>query len=346
MSATSKLDFLRRPPWRTIVPGVAFLLAVFAAYWLWSPGLDVRDGRDDKGQNGIWITHGWLAGDDWFIRSHRTNEIARFRDANQIRELADKFRRHHITDVFAHLCPAESDGSLPSVNSKQIEHFLDQFDGLRVMPWIGGPNGGYVRLRDAKWRAAFVSNVRILLEAHPRFAGVHLNVEPLTSGDTNFLHLLDQLRGAMPPGKILSIAAYPPPTRWQASEDVHWDETYFREVARHADQLVVMMYDVGQRYPKTYVKLMADWTPEILAWSEGKPVLLGVPTYDDPGVDYHRPDVENITNAILGIHRGLSRTPLPTNYQGVAIYCDWETDEGEWQFFQDHFQRPDSSAHH
>jgi hypothetical protein len=82
---------------------------------------------------------------------------------------------------------------------------------------------------------------------------------------------------------------------------------------------------------------MADWTEEVLAWSEGKDVLLGVPTYDDAGVGYHDPKVENMRNAILGIHRGLSRRSIPTNYQGVAIYCEWETSEGEWRWFKDHF---------
>jgi hypothetical protein len=346
MKIAATIDFLRRPPWRTVIPGITFLLALFAVYWLWTPGLDLRDGRDDTGRNGIWIGHGWLAGNDWFIRYHKTNEISRFRDPIQIQMLAVELRRHHITDVFPHLCPAEVDGSLLSVDAKQTEHFLDEFAGFRVMPWIGGPNGDNVRLRDAKWRAAFVNNVRILLDAHPRFAGVHLNVEPLTSGDTNFIPLLDELHVAMPAGKMLSVAAYPPPTRWQPSKDVHWDEAYFRTVARHSDQLAVMMYDVGQHFPKTYVKLMADWTTEIVAWSEGRQILLGVPTYEDPGVDYHLPGVENVTNALLGIHRGLSIKPLPSNYQGVAIYCEWETDEGEWRFFREHFLKPATTSLH
>jgi len=42
-------------------------------------------------------------------------------------------------------------------------------------------------------------------------------------------------------------------------------------------------------------------------------------------------------NALLGVHRGLSHQPLPTNYQGVAIYCEWETSEAEWQYFREHF---------
>jgi hypothetical protein len=98
-----------------------------------------------------------------------------------------------------------------------------------------------------------------------------------------------------------------------------------------------MMYDAGQQNSKAYQRLMADWTQEVLAWSEGRPVLLGVPTYEDADVGYHNPEVENLRNALLGIHRGLSRATLPANFQGVAIYCDWETSEEEWSHFRDHF---------
>jgi len=98
-----------------------------------------------------------------------------------------------------------------------------------------------------------------------------------------------------------------------------------------------MMYDVGQHAPKMYQRLMADWTQEVLAWSGGKPVLLGIPTYEDAEADYHDPKVENLTNALLGVHRGLSRQSLPESYQGVAIYCEWETGGEEWEYFHQHF---------
>ena len=326
-----------RPPWRTIVPCLTFILAICLGYSLWRPGLDIGDGRNDRGKNGIWLSHGWLGGDEWFIRNGKTNEFGKYRDPRSVQELSDKLRQHHITDVFPHLCPAELDGHLPPINDAQAERFLDTFAGFQVMPWIGGPNGGNVRLQNAKWRSEFTSQVHALFVNHPRLAGVHINVEPLPNGDTNFLRLLEKLREGLPKGKLLSIAAYPPPTRWHPYSDVHWDEGYFREVARRCDQLAVMMYDAGQRIPKAYQRLASDWTQEVLAWSEGKPVLLGVPTYDDSGVEYHHPNVENLTNALLGVHRGLSGQSLPANYQGVAIYSDWETSEGEWQYFREHF---------
>jgi hypothetical protein len=331
------IEKLKRPPWRTVSMGIGFLVMLALAFALWRPGLVVRDGSHDRRHNGIWLGHGWLGGDDWFVINAKTNQIPQFRSPSRIEELAQLLRRHHITDVFPHLCPAEPDGRLPSVHTEQVERFLDAFDGFRVMPWIGGPNGSSARLHKPEWRRAFLDNVGRLLTAHPRLSGVQLNVEPLTSGDNNFLLLLDEMRAALPREKVLSVAAYPPPTWWHPHEDVHWDETYFRAVARRCDQLAVMMYDVGQKIPKTYQRLTADWTEEVLAWSEGKSVLLGVPTYDDAAVGYHDPHVENVANALLGVHRGLSRRSIPTNYQGIAIYCEWETSELEWQYLRENF---------
>jgi hypothetical protein len=328
---------LNQPPWRTVIPAFSFVGLLLLGFLLWSPGLDVRDGRHDRGNNGIWIGHGWFGADEWFRENNKAREIDSFRDVLRVRQLMENCRQHGITDVFPHVCPARGDGSLPPVDDAQVERFLAESAGLRLLPWIGGPSESSARYKERTWRSRFIAQVRELLLRHQRLAGVHLNVEPMPSGDRDFLVLLDELRAALPAGKILSIAAYPPPTRWQPTEEVHWDETYFRNVASRVDQVAVMMYDTGIRVPKVYERLVADWTEEVLQWSEGRPVLLGVPTYEDAQTEYHRPRVENLQNALLGIHAGLTRHSLPPNYQGVAIYSEWETDEREWEMWRQRF---------
>lgn len=328
---------INRPPWRTIVLLSSCLLLIVIGFILWTPGLDVRDGHDDRKQNGIWISHGWFADDNWFVRNNKTNMLSRYRDPASIRTLAGLLRAHHIIDVFPHLCPADDQGRLPKTSEHQIEMFLDEFAGFRVMPWVGGPRDNQVHLADSIWRTNFIQSIVSLLTRHPRLAGVHINIEPMTSGDANFLMLLDELRSGLPKEKLISIAAYPPPTRFQPYADVHWSEDYFRQVARRSNQMVVMMYDTALNNSKLYQHLMSAWTVEELEWSGSTAVLLGVPTYADAGVGYHQPAVENLENALPGIHRGLAAKPLPANYQGVAIYCEWETDTNEWRYFEEHF---------
>ncbi len=110
------------------------------------------------------------------------------------------------------------------------------------------------------------------------------------------------------------------------------DKAYYGQVAAHVDQMAVMMYDTAIRWQKPYQRLMADWTQEVLAWAPNGEILLGVPVYDDADSGYHFPKVENLDNALVGIHAGLARlSSLPANYRGIAIYCEWEMDRQEWR---------------
>ncbi len=250
----------RRPPWRTfIAAGAVFGLAA-VAYFIWQLGADLRDGRYDLRTNGIWMQHGWLGADSWF--SENARDPARFRRVEVMRPVADKFKQHGIRDLFPHLCPCSPDGILPAVDDGQVERFLDVFSDFRAMPWIGGVHLTHCHPHHLKWRTRLISSVMELLARHPRLAGVQLNIEPMTSGERSFLSLLQELKHALPPGKLLSIAAYPPPTRWHPHPDVHWEESYFREAAQHCDHLAVMAYDTAIRWEKPYQRLMADWTQE------------------------------------------------------------------------------------
>jgi len=327
---------LKRPPWRTIllfctVPGVLYL-----AYFVWSPGIRVPDGRHDLRTNGIWIQHGWLGDDSWFQRYRKDKTL--FRNDQRIQELAGLLGNHGVKYVFPHVCPSSANGEIAPVDPVQTERFLDHFRDFAVIPWIGGVLGVHCSPRSPQWRANFVSSVVDLLQTHPRLAGVQVNIEPMPTGNSDFLTLLYELRQAMPIGKILSVAAYPPPTLWHPFSEVHWEESYFRQVAQRADQVAPMMYDTAIMLPKLYRHLMSGWTSEILNWSGNTQVLLGIPVYDDAGVRYHLPHVENLQNALSGIHAGLSKyKTLPKNYAGVAIYCEWEMDPQEWNYLKEEF---------
>ena len=329
---------LKRPPWRTMLLLFAILGLMGLAHLLWFPGKRVRDGRHDLRTNAIWIQHGWLADDLWFQRNRR--DKSPFRDDQRIQELADLLASHGVKYVFPHVCPCNPSGSISPVDPVQTERFLDHFADFRVIPWIGGVLDVQCSPESPQWRNRFISSAVDLLQSHPRLAGVQLNIEPMPTGNADFLTLLDGIRQAMPAGKIVSVAAYPPPTRWHPYADVHWDEPYFRQVARRVDQLAPMMYDTAIKLPKLYRYLMSAWTSDILEWSGDTQVLLGIPTYDDAGVGYHFPRVENLQNALLGIHAGLSKTiPLRRNYAGVAIYCEWEMDQQEWSLLKMEFER-------
>jgi hypothetical protein len=119
---------------------------------------------------------------------------------------------------------------------------------------------------------------------------------------------------------------------------------FSKEVAQRFGQIVVVMYDTAIRFEKIYQNFMAAWTREVFEWSNGTEVLLGLPAHKDGGVSYHIPRVENLKNALLGIHSGLGQYEvLPKNCQGVALYCEWEMDQEKWEILRTWFLNTKSS---
>ena len=309
-----------------IVSALTIILGIpVFCYWVWQPGSN--DPLPEYSNNAIWLGHGWLGDDSWFSRNNRNKED--FRSVEKISALFKKLSDNKISTVYPHLCPAQLNGKIAPYDSEQIERFLDIAEqyNIKVIPWIGGVYEESARPANEKWRKNFVLSVDELLKKHPRLAGVQVNIEPMPESEVGFIKLLDELRPEMP-GKILSIAAYPPPTAWHRFPDVHWELSYIKRLTDHCDQLAVMMYDTAIPLEKFYIKLMTDWTDQLAsAVSSGNcELLLGIPAYEDTGVGYHHPRVENIFSALKGIAGAGGKLQA----SGIAIYCEWEMDENKW----------------
>ena len=321
--------------WKSIGISALRITAVLAVifgvpalcYLLWQPGSDAPLPKFRN--NAIWIGHGWLGDDAWFIRNKR--DMTKFRSAEKISALFEKLRKNDISTVYPHLCPARCDGRIAPCDDAQTARFLDLAEkyGIKVIPWVGGVLGDSARPDDEIWRKNFIASVNELLKKHPKLAGVQINIEPLPAGShVDFLKLLDELRPTMN-GKVLSVAAYPPPTKWHDFPDVHWHAGYIHKVADRCDQMAVMMYDTAIPLEKFYVKLIADWTKTLTAaiFRINCELILGIPAYEDAGVGYHSPRVENISSAL----RGISAADRDDRIGGIAIYCEWEMDENKWR---------------
>ena len=314
---------------RILLAAAIFYGFVLLAYALWQPGSNKPLPKFEN--NAIWLGHGWLGDDLWFKRNKQKFED--FRSAEKIEKLLKKLADNDIKTVYPHLCPAQFNGRIAAYNDEQIERFLDiavKYK-IKVIPWVGGIFKESARPDDEKWRQNFVSSIAELLQKHPRLGGVQVNIEPMPSGNRDFLILLDELNVAMQ-GKILSIAAYPPPTVWHRFPSVHWDLKYLAEVGKRADQMAVMMYDTAIPYRKFYINLYKQWIDDLskTLYKTNTEILLGVPAYEDAGVGYHHPEVENISAALSAI----SASPFQKNISGVAIYCEWEMTNSKWQTWQ------------
>ena len=310
-----------------IVIALAVILGIPAiCYLFWQPGSDTP--LPEYRSNAIWIGHGWLGDDSWMQRNQRRKED--FRSPEKISALMKKLSENHISIVYPHLCPAQYNGKIAPYDSAQVERFLDLAEKfhIKVIPWIGGVLDESARISDPDWRKNFVESAAELLTKHPRLSGVQINIEPLPSENFDFLRIIDALRPLMQ-GKILSVAAYPPPTRWHPFPNVHWRTPYIDRIARHCDQLAVMMYDTAIPLEKFYTDLMTRWTIILTGTMHltGCELILGIPAYEDAGVGYHHPRVENISSAL----RGISASGRTEKIGGIAIYCEWEMNEAKWE---------------
>ena len=95
-----------------LITGVPALI-----YKLWQPGSDLP--LPEFSNNAVWLGHGWLGDDFWFIRNRRNPD--NFRSVEKITELFKKLSGNKITTVYPHLCPAQFNGKIAPYNSAQIE---------------------------------------------------------------------------------------------------------------------------------------------------------------------------------------------------------------------------------
>ena len=103
-----------------IVAALAIVLGIPAlCYWVWQPGSE--EPLPKYRNNAIWLGHGWLGDDSWFIRNNRNKED--FRSVEKISALFKKLSDNKISTVYPHLCPAQLNGKIALYDNGQASDF-------------------------------------------------------------------------------------------------------------------------------------------------------------------------------------------------------------------------------
>lgn len=162
---------------------------------------DPADGTRTRGKDAIWLGHAWVDG--------------RKTDAD-VTTLARRLRDTGIRDLYVHAGPLEHDGTLPGSAYPKARWLIGAVHkaapGIRVQAWLGdklateSPDG--LRLSEKDTRAAVVRSTRQILAAG--FDGAHFDLEPLHSGDKDYLDLLDALHQVT---RAHGVPSPSPPTR-------------------------------------------------------------------------------------------------------------------------------------
>ncbi|MCT7352181.1 hypothetical protein N4P33_08330 [Streptomyces sp. 15-116A] len=309
------------------------LLAVETALWFNSTG-DPADGTRTRNRDALWLGHAWVDG--------------RKKDAD-VAALARRLSDTGIRDLYVHAGPLEHDGTLPESAYPRARWFIDavhrELPGVRVQAWLGDvvapehPEG--LHLERAGTRAAVLASTRQILDAG--YDGVHFDLEPMHSGDRNFLTLLDDLHSEtrsrdVPlsvaahqidplPGLHTVVGAFTGHPKW-------WTQEYFGQVARRVDQIALMSYDTKQPLESTYAGYVAQQTSLALEVTPpGTDLLMGLPFFYESDFS-HWGHAETVPAAVRGVRLGLSRTDADRANFGVALYVDFAAKEADWAAYE------------
>ncbi|GAA3132198.1 hypothetical protein GCM10010466_23560 [Planomonospora alba] len=322
---------------RALAGALALLVAlpalVAAFFWAQAAG-SPESWAKSLGHDALWLGHAWVDG-------RRTE--------TDVKALAVRLRETGIKDVYVHAGPFEFDGTLRTDRYANAGDLLKwwraELPGVRISPWLGQKVDHGLDLADPAARQRVLDGVRDIVALG--FDGVHYNFEPVTSGDTGFLDLLERTRPLVGDGplststpQIEPVPGMLPLARAVIGHDKYWSQEYFREVATRTDQVAVMTYDSGLPLGSLYRGHVAQQGELALRLvPDGKALLLGAPAYHDHNVPWGDA-AESVAAAAEGARLALSRHGTPREGFGLALYVDFAATQEDWAEYTASWYRP------
>jgi hypothetical protein len=280
----------------------------------------------------LWMGHAWVGGQ---------------RSQADLTALVTRLRGTGIRYLFVHAGPLSANGSLnPALDPKArwlTAALHAALPHVIVEAWLGDIVGsGGLNLESGTTRDQITHSVRQVLGYG--FDGVHLDLEPVGTGDPGYLALLAEVRQVTrPDGKQLSVAV--PPV--ELAGGLHaimpgdwWTSAYLRAVAGQVNQVAIMTYDIGVAptsgaysgyvHRETEVALAAV-PPDVT-------LLIGVPAYRTTGIWLINGSA-TVASAIRGVRLAISPHP-PDRPLGVALYADFTATAQDWSSYQAGWVKP------
>jgi hypothetical protein len=320
-------------PIRWVITGTILASLAVLTWWGW---VSPRTSNCILPKNGAWISV------DWTSQSVSQDAIAQLARDASTRDI------HYLFPFTTYLKP---DGTFsPSYDyaAAFVSRFHQFEPEIQVLAWIGIPlkNNrsigvqGWVDLADPATRQKIVTFVAKLIR-EAKFDGVHLNVETVQNNDPDFLLLLQELRSALGPQRMISVTG----SHWAPGllnalpfvKDFRWTSDYYQAVAGRVDQIATMTYDSYMPTPALYRLWLREEVRGIsssLANSEVE-LLIGISVSREDTLSHH-PTAEDLQNGLGGLCAAQANSSQPEDkVQGVAIYADWEFAEKDWQLWRE-----------
>lgn len=246
----------------------------------------------------LWLEHTWSSQE---VSPGRLEEIVRLRP----------------DIVYVHVGPLNPDGSTRDpVNLANIQR-LKRTTATRVMLWTGGITGRSALPGDPSWEERFFASTQRLCAAE-EIDGIHVNIEPLSPGDAEFVRFMRRLHDHLGTDCALSLAV-PHPKLLSGLASQHYNPEDYMALLPLVDELVVMGYNTALPLRSLFALQIMAWQPKIPC--EPK-IRVGIPAYPNEGL-YHIAWAENVSTSLNAWTRaGDCARPL-------AVYGQWVMPEAE-----------------
>jgi hypothetical protein len=307
-------------------------------------------------QNAVWVQ-------SWFFLGHQASTKKPLQDAHIV-ELAAHLRRAGMRYAFIFAGPFQRDGTLPGyafsdTARRTVERLAQLAPEVIVLPWVGGVQDKTVFLDDPRWVDTAVREAKRLVETLG-VRGAHFDFEYISPALEEVVRVVEvpqprspeadygahlvrfhaRVRAAMPAAFISTVVPTTAPAVFPYKTRQTYDEV--RELARYADQIAVLYYDTALHGQEAYEENLVAQLRDVEGWRRDlgtarREFLVGLGTFVNVEAlrRYRDLAIENLPNEIATLKRALRRTGEECLVDGVALFCEWQTDEQEWNQFQD-----------
>jgi hypothetical protein len=286
-----------------------------------------------RGTDAVWLGHSWVT------------------DAPSgpaFDALVAHLRAGGFRDVFVHVGPLSDNGSLNPALAPRATDLLAALRAavphVRVQAWLGDVVGpGRLDLTDPASRSRVLASAEQVLDLG--FAGVHYDLEPVPTGNTDYLdllaatHTMTAARHALLSVAVDQIEPAPGlayPEQWIFGRAHFWSTGFIGEVAQRVDEIAVMNYDsaipTGTAYAG-YVRLQTQLA--IGAVPGNVTLLMGLPAYHTGELGHT--GGETVSAAVRGVRMALRGADRVV---GVAFYAEFSATQVDWAAYQQDWVHP------
>jgi spore germination protein YaaH len=188
-----------------------------------------------------------------------------------------------ITDIACFSAQVDGDGNLKGGSKKPLNLNTSDTNNIRYHLVISAPwNSTLLHIflnKELPIRNKIITNI---VEQAKQFDGVQIDFESINSADgTAFFNFLIDLKKALPPEKILSVAVR---ARWKEYMQKHPNDAFnYPMIGKIADRIIIMAYDEHYSSSKPGPIASTPWCKKIYSHAlETLPpekIIMGIPFY-------------------------------------------------------------------